>query len=228
MKRNHFTLIELLVVVAILGILASLLLPVLGKARKTARGSVCVNNLKQIGIGYSLYADDNENVILPSGFTNALWDGADTNVSFDEVLIQKAAYMPGAEDSFLCPNDAIPLGNLGSLRRTYNGANAVSWKVTNTNLTNRPPIKINDVNQSSEVFMVLERPEDRNAMGRATRSAMSEPEEHFEGGLDDTHGYNKFDYLFVDGHAAILNVYSTLGDGDFNNPEGFWSLDPND
>ena len=76
--------------------------------------------------------------------------------------------------------------------------------------------------------MVLERPQDRNAMGRATRSSMVEPAEHFEGGLDDTHGYNKFDYLFVDGHAVIHNVYSTFGNGDFDNPEGFWTTEPND
>ena len=83
MKRQTFTLIELLIVVAILGILTSLLLPTLGKARKTARGSVCLNNLKQIGIGYSLYADDNDQSILPAGFSSSLWDGVTTNVSSD-------------------------------------------------------------------------------------------------------------------------------------------------
>ncbi|WDE97558.1 type II secretion system protein [Lentisphaera profundi] len=58
MKKN-FTLIELLVVVAIIGILASLLLPVLGKARKTARTAVCVSNMKQISTASYLYLDDN-------------------------------------------------------------------------------------------------------------------------------------------------------------------------
>ena len=64
-KFKNFTLIELLVVVAIIGILASLLLPVLSKTRENARRITCVNNLKQIGTGIFLYVEDNEGYIPP-------------------------------------------------------------------------------------------------------------------------------------------------------------------
>ena len=55
---KKFTLIELLVVVAIIGILASLLMPSLSKARKKAKKAICVNNQKQIATALFMYTDD--------------------------------------------------------------------------------------------------------------------------------------------------------------------------
>jgi prepilin-type N-terminal cleavage/methylation domain-containing protein/prepilin-type processing-associated H-X9-DG protein len=65
MKYKKFTLIELLVVIAIIAILAAMLLPALSSARASAKSAKCMANLKQIGSAIGMYADDNDDWIVP-------------------------------------------------------------------------------------------------------------------------------------------------------------------
>jgi len=70
-----FTLLELLVVIGIIAILASLLLPALGRAKATATSASCLNNLKQLQVSWQMYVDDHGDFVPPnrSENTNGAW-----------------------------------------------------------------------------------------------------------------------------------------------------------
>ena len=71
-SRCAFTLLELLVVIAVIGILAALLLTVLSRAKARAQQTACLSNLKQIGLGIHLYADEHDDTLPGIVITNGM------------------------------------------------------------------------------------------------------------------------------------------------------------
>ena len=79
-QTRAFTLIELLVVIVIIGILTSMLLPALGKAKSKARQVACVNNEKRWGMCFALYADDYNGALFYETGGSLDWDDTDAPI----------------------------------------------------------------------------------------------------------------------------------------------------
>lgn len=100
-SRAAFTLIELLVVIAIIGILAGLLLPALARAKQKALAASCLSNLRQWGVNWYLYADDNQGSFSP---------GTTVNWQRGEWIYALQAYYGRKPQLLLCPAATLRRG----------------------------------------------------------------------------------------------------------------------
>jgi prepilin-type N-terminal cleavage/methylation domain-containing protein len=133
-KKHGFTLIELLIVIAIIAILAALLLPALARAKQKGGQAVCLSNLKQIGLAFTMYLNDYNNHFadrrdlkssLPGGYHPwTSWPPSDPRGGWAAVVLKDE----GTSDNvWSCPNSlSAPAGNAVQTVQlaNTNGANA--------------------------------------------------------------------------------------------------------
>lgn len=217
-NQDGFTLIELLVVIAIIAILMAILIPALNRAREQGKRAACLSNVKQLGLAWVLYADDNDNKIV-NGCTGVAGQG---NVPIDEDgwvhwagytdETSEAEQIKAVKDGALFPyvnNERLykcPTGLRGEIR-TYAIVDSMNGWPSGPNVKNRmdirrPGKRLVFLDEGWVTFASWSVPYDREAWwgGPVTSPGILAADNRHKDPPPVRHG-NGTNFSFADGHS---------------------------
>lgn len=165
-SREAFTIIELMVVISIISLLVALLLPALGKARESARTSLCLSNVKQLMLVNHLYADASKEWLTPWITYDPLWVSGETKFGMFRRLERLSLIAPvkqtdkRASSGRYCPS-LVDQGPTPQAGWENHGHYAMDYSVTgfsnySLNAVYVPHRKRSDIRKPSSIYAVAD------------------------------------------------------------------------